>query len=45
MMLHGVELFSWPGGPTSAAHTSQDLEQTADALRQTLRMLKAEGDV
>lgn len=45
MMTHGVELFSWPGGPTSAAHTSSDLEQTADALRQTVRMLKSEGDL
>lgn len=45
MMVQGVELFSWPGGPTSAAHTQTDLEQTADALRQTVRMLKSEGDL
>jgi glutamate-1-semialdehyde 2,1-aminomutase len=42
MMLHGVELFSWPGGPTSAAHTNEDLERTADALRSTLKMLRAD---
>jgi glutamate-1-semialdehyde 2,1-aminomutase len=45
MLLHGVEIFSWPGGPTSAAHTSEDLQRTADALRQTLRLLRAEGEV
>lgn len=45
MMIHGVEIFSWPGGPTSAVHTDDDLRQTADALRQTLRMLRAEGDL
>ena len=45
MMIHGVELFSWPGGPTSAVHTDDDLRQTADALRQTLRMLRAEEEL
>ncbi|HEX7377276.1 MAG TPA: aspartate aminotransferase family protein [Pirellulales bacterium] len=45
MMIHGVELFSWPGGPTSSAHSDDDLRQTADALRQTLRMLRAEGEI
>lgn len=45
MMVHGVELFSWPGGPTSAAHTNDDLEQTTSAFRQTLKMLRSEGDL
>ncbi|HVW37722.1 MAG TPA: aminotransferase class III-fold pyridoxal phosphate-dependent enzyme, partial [Pirellulales bacterium] len=45
MMNHGVDLFSWPGGPTSAVHTDADLEQTSDAFRRTLRMLKAEGEI
>jgi hypothetical protein len=45
MLNHGVELFSWPGGPTSAAHTEDDLVQTAEALRATLRELKAEGEI
>jgi glutamate-1-semialdehyde 2,1-aminomutase len=45
MMIHGVELFSWPGGPTSAVHTDGDLEQTTDAFRRTLRMLKEEGEI
>ena len=45
MMLHGVELFSWPGGPTSAVHTGEDLERTLVAFRDTLRLLRAEGEV
>ncbi|MEI4884252.1 hypothetical protein, partial [Klebsiella pneumoniae] len=45
MMIHGVEIFTWPGGPTSAAHSDDDLQQTVDAFRQTLRMLRVEGEV
>ena len=45
MMIHGVELFSWPGGPTSAVHTRDDLELTVDAFRRTLKMLRAEGEL
>jgi glutamate-1-semialdehyde 2,1-aminomutase len=45
MLVHGVEIFSWPGGPTSAVHTDDDLAHTAEALRGTLRMLRAEGDL
>jgi glutamate-1-semialdehyde 2,1-aminomutase len=45
MLLHGVEIFSWPGGPTSAVHNDEDLVRTADALRQTVRMLREEGEI
>lgn len=45
MLLHGVEIFSWPGGPTSAVHTDDDLEQTVDAFRRTLGMLRDEGEI
>jgi glutamate-1-semialdehyde 2,1-aminomutase len=45
MMMHGVEIFTWPGGPTSAVHTDDDLHQTVDAMRQTLRMLRVEGEL
>ncbi len=45
MLLHGVDIFSWPGGPTSAAHTSDDLEQTVEALGRTVKMLREEGDI
>ncbi|MGE0608387.1 MAG: aspartate aminotransferase family protein [Pirellulales bacterium] len=45
MLLHGVEIFGWPGGPTSAMHSTDDLEQTVQAFRGTLRMLQAEGEI
>jgi glutamate-1-semialdehyde 2,1-aminomutase len=45
MLNHGVDFFGWPGGPTSAVHSDDDLERTVEAFRQTLRLLKDEGDV
>ena len=45
MLAHGVEILGWPGGPTSSVHCDEDLERTVDAFRQTLRILKEEGDV
>jgi glutamate-1-semialdehyde 2,1-aminomutase len=45
MLIHGVEIFSWPGGPTSCVHNADDLRRTCEALRNTLRMLKDEGDL
>lgn len=45
MLLHGVDIFSWPGGPTSAVHSDEDLVQTVEALRGTLAMLRAEGEL
>jgi len=43
MLVHGVELFGWPGGPTSSVHTNDDLERTVDALRRTILAMRAEG--
>ncbi len=43
MLAHGVDLFSWPGGPTSAIHNDRDLQQTAEAFQSTLRLMKNEG--
>lgn len=45
MLVHGVEVFSWPGGPTSAAHGPAELDRTAEAFRKTIRLLKQEGDI
>ncbi|MBX7166347.1 MAG: aminotransferase class III-fold pyridoxal phosphate-dependent enzyme [Pirellulales bacterium] len=45
MLIHGVEIFSWPGGPTSAVHTDADLEQTVGAFAATLKMLREEGEL
>ena len=32
MLVHGVEIFSWPGGPTSAVHNDDDLARTVEAF-------------
>ena len=45
MMIHGADIFSWPGGPVSAVHSDADIEQTAEAMRQSIRMLKDEGEI
>jgi len=45
MLVEGVDLFGWPGGPTSAAHTEADLEQTAAAFERAIGRLKADRDV
>ncbi len=45
MLLHGVDLFVWPGGPTSCVHTGDDLDRTGDAFQKTLKRLKAEGEI
>jgi glutamate-1-semialdehyde 2,1-aminomutase len=45
MLIHGVEIFAWPGGPTSSVHTEDDLQRTAQAFRKTLRMLREEGAI
>ncbi len=41
-MLHGVDFSSHPGGVISWTHGEAELEDTANALRQAARMLKAE---
>jgi len=43
MILCGVELFSWPGGPTSAVHSDLDLQHTVTAFAETLTMLREDG--
>lgn len=45
MLVHGVDIFSWPGGPTSAVHGPAELERTVEAFRKTVRALKHEGDI
>jgi glutamate-1-semialdehyde 2,1-aminomutase len=45
MLAHGVEIFAWLGGPTSAVHNDEDLSRTADALRRTVRKLREEGEI
>ena len=45
MLIHGVELFGWPGGPTSSVHGPAELDQTLNAFRRSLQLLKDDGDI
>ena len=45
MLVNGVDITSWPGGTVSAVHDEDDLEKTVAAFRQSLVMLKSEGEV
>jgi glutamate-1-semialdehyde 2,1-aminomutase len=39
LIVGGADIFPWPGGCVSAVHTEDDVETTAEALRQTLESL------
>lgn len=45
MLLSGIDIFSWPGGPTSAVHTPADLTHTVQAFRESIARLRAEGEI
>ena len=45
MRVHGIDLSAWPGGPCSAAHDADDLDQTLTALRASIRMLREEREI
>jgi glutamate-1-semialdehyde 2,1-aminomutase len=45
MMVNGVDFNGSPGGLISATHGEAELEDTLDALRKSVRMLKQEGEV
>jgi glutamate-1-semialdehyde 2,1-aminomutase len=45
MMTGGVDFSGSPGGVTSATHGEVELEDTVKALRNTVRMLKHEGEI
>jgi glutamate-1-semialdehyde 2,1-aminomutase len=45
LLLHGVDISSKPGGLTSCVHGDTDLEQTAEAFRRALHMLRQEGEL
>jgi len=45
MMVHGVDFSSHPGGVASATHGDSELEDTVAAMRKTVRMLRAEGEI
>ena len=45
MLSNGVDVTGWPGGTISAVHGEAELTETADAFRESLRMLKAEDAI
>lgn len=45
LLLNGVDVSSKPGGLTSCVHSDADIEQTADAFRRALIMLREEGEI
>lgn len=45
MLVAGVDLCPWPGAFVSAAHTDEDVDQTVDAFRESLRMLAREDAI
>ncbi len=45
MMTNGVDFSGSPGGIISATHGEPELDDTVKALRQSLRMLKQEGEI
>ena len=45
MLANGVDFMGWPGGVISAAHGDAELAETADAFRESLRMMKAEDAI
>jgi glutamate-1-semialdehyde 2,1-aminomutase len=45
MMTGGVDFSGSPGGVTSATHGEPELEDTVKALRNTVRMMRQEGEI
>ncbi|MCH2201205.1 MAG: aminotransferase class III-fold pyridoxal phosphate-dependent enzyme [Fuerstiella sp.] len=45
LLIHGIDIAKWPGGIVSAVHSSQDTDETANAFRQSVKMLRDNGIV
>ena len=45
MLVHGVDLNPRGGGLLSCTHTAADVEETTEAFRQSIRMLRQEGEL
>jgi hypothetical protein len=45
MMVNGVDCNGSPGDVISATHGDAELEDTVDAIRKSMRMLKQEGEI
>ena len=45
LLVYGVDVMGGPGGLVSATHDQKDVDFTANALRQTVRALKAQREI
>lgn len=45
LLIHGVDIMGWPGAPTSAVHSHDDLERTVGAFGLAVQMLRDEGEL
>jgi hypothetical protein len=45
MLINGVDITDWPGGTISAVHADAELEQTVDAFRESISMLRSEDAI
>ena len=45
MLVAGVDITGWPGGLVSAAHDERDAAETVAAFRESIHMLKREGEL
>lgn len=45
MLSNGVDIMGAPGGLVSAVHGPQEVAQTLEAFRESVRWMKAEGDI
>jgi glutamate-1-semialdehyde 2,1-aminomutase len=45
MLVNGIQLTNRPGGLASAVHSQQDMAETVNALRKSLRLLRSDGTI
>ena len=45
MLIAGVDIMGAPGGAVSATHEDREIEQTVEAFRQAVRLIKEEGEI
>jgi glutamate-1-semialdehyde 2,1-aminomutase len=45
MLVNGVDIQGAPGGSVSATHGEREIDATVEAMRQSVRMLRSEGEV
>ena len=45
MLVNGVDITGKPWQHRRGAHTDEDIEKTAEAVRQSVRMIREEGDL